>query len=336
MLPKTNADLLKGLTNQTSLSSTENTHKSDTYKSVDAVFEYLCTDANSFDELHAFTLLNDYIVKYERLLYAPLSHRIYKWHFEHKEEDDNDIAGTIQTNIEKVFQYIEDSDKEQELRSKHSRFEDTKKVFFKIRDHVNLAEYQYEIVQKSTGDYASRVDEKFKEQEKVFAEQNKESIVSLTKEMNGQLLTLVGIFTALAFLVFGGITSLDNIFSTHGIPLLKLMVICSLWGLTIINLVFVFLICVSKMTKITIKSTEESTASVFQKYPIVWWTNLLLCSILALLSWLYFVRQNHALDWFKELCLNHPARVSCGGFLIIGVITAIAAWILLTHTKTTK
>ena len=151
--------------------------------------------------------------------------------------------------------------------------------------------------------------------------------------MNGQLLTMVGIFTALAFLVFGGITSLDNIFSVHGIPLLKLMVICSLWGLTIINLVFVFLVCVSKMTKITFSSTENSKASVFQKYPIVWWTNLLLCSILALLSWLYFVRQNHALDWFKELCWNHPARVSCAGFGIIGVIIMVVACILLLHTN---
>lgn len=60
----------------------------------------------------------------------------------------------------------------------------------------------------------------------------------MSKEMNSQLLTMIGIFTALAFLVFGGINSLDNVFS-EGVPVLKLMVVGSVWGLCILNLVFV-------------------------------------------------------------------------------------------------
>mgnify|MGYP007007140284 CR=1 FL=1 len=36
--------------------------------------------------------------------------------------------------------------------------------------------------------------------------------IRLTKEMNMQLISLIAIFTALSFIVFGGISSLDNIF----------------------------------------------------------------------------------------------------------------------------
>ena len=46
----------------------------------------------------------------------------------------------------------------------------------------------------------------------------------LEKEMSAQLLTMVSIFTALAFLVFGGINSLGNIFTNHQIPILKLII----------------------------------------------------------------------------------------------------------------
>lgn len=50
----------------------------------------------------------------------------------------------------------------------------------------------------------------------------------LSKEMNGQLISLVSIFTALSFLIFGGISSLDNIFvGAKDIPVTKLMIVGS-------------------------------------------------------------------------------------------------------------
>ena len=66
---------------------------------------------------------------------------------------------------------------------------------------------------------------------------------NLTKEMNEQLITLVSIFTALAFLLFGGISSLDNIFSgIDKTSILKLLMIGCIWGICLVNLIFVFLL----------------------------------------------------------------------------------------------
>lgn len=72
------------------------------------------------------------------------------------------------------------------------------------------------------------------------------------------------------------VSSLDNIFSNSGLPVLKLMMVGSVWGLCILNLIFVFLFCVGKMTKLNFKSTDDETADIFQKYPIVWWSDFII------------------------------------------------------------
>ena len=48
-----------------------------------------------------------------------------------------------------------------------------------------------------------------------------------------------------------------------------------IWGLCIFNLIYVFLFCVGKMTHLNFKSTDDPDATIFQKYPIVWWSDLL-------------------------------------------------------------
>ena len=77
--------------------------------------------------------------------------------------------------------------------------------------------------------------------------------IRLTKEMNTQLISLIAIFTALSFIVFGGISSLDNIFDgVKDIPVTKLMIVGSIWCFCIMNLVFVFMFFVGKLTHLEI------------------------------------------------------------------------------------
>ena len=143
----------------------------------------------------------------------------------------------------------------------------------------------------------------------------------MTKEMNAQLLTLVSIFTALAFLVFGGISSLDNIFSLSEIPLLKIIASGLVWGLCIFNLIFVFLFCVGKMTHLNFKSTDSPDATIFQKYPIVWWCDLLLVSLLLICLWLYFMQREEISIWFINICVKNTELSSViGTIMLLGVI----------------
>ena len=77
--------------------------------------------------------------------------------------------------------------------------------------------------------------------EKIVDEKMEIVGAKISKEMNVQLISLVAIFTALSFLVFGGISSLDNIFDgAKNIPILKLIVVGSIWGLCCLYLYTLF------------------------------------------------------------------------------------------------
>ncbi|MED9946977.1 MAG: hypothetical protein U0J50_01870 [Peptacetobacter hiranonis] len=49
---------------------------------------------------------------------------------------------------------------------------------------------------------------------------------NISKESNSQLLKMVYIFTVLAFLLFGGISSLENLFANSGMKTFKFMIFC--------------------------------------------------------------------------------------------------------------
>ena len=155
----------------------------------------------------------------------------------------------------------------------------------------------------------------------------------MTKDVNNQLLTMVSIFTALAFLVFGGISSLDNIFSVHGVPLLKLMCVGAVWGLCILNLIFVFLFCVGKMTKLNFRSSDDPEATIFQKYPVIWWTDLMLMSILLLCLWGYYIQQYEISDWLICICLANQKSATLAGFGVIALIILGACFWLAKRTS---
>ena len=107
---------------------------------------------------------------------------------------------------------------------------------------------------------------------------------------------MVSIFTALAFLVFGGVSSLGSIFSNHELPLLKVIIIGCVWGLGLINLIFVFLFCIGKMTGIPFQSGRAPDANIFQKYPIVWWSDLIIIVILSGTLWTCLLYTSDAAD----------------------------------------
>lgn len=284
-----------------------------------AFFHLLHDD--KFEEEIVFSNLFDYIKKYDRILYAPISNEIYSCCQDRALLNGTDhIMGAITSNIDKLLVYVNSDECKNKAPSdavEKKHFEDTRKAVMKIWDHINLAQQQYAVLKQSDEEYQ----QKFEDSINPYKEE-------MTKDMNSQLLTMVSIFTALAFLVFGGISSLDNIFSTQGIPLLKLMCVSAVWGLCILNLIFVFLFCISKMTNLSFKSTNDPNANIFQKYPVIWWTDLILLSILALCSWAYHVRKNNFDGWLNELFENYrPLVVIAGTLIIVWMIWKSVKWL---------
>lgn len=150
----------------------------------------------------------------------------------------------------------------------------------------------------------------------------------MSKDLNSQLLSMVAIFTALAFLIFGGISSLDNLFSDMSISISRLMILGSIWGLGIMNIVFVFLFCVGKMTQVNFKSNQSEDATIFQRYPVVWWCNYFMAFILALSCWLHALSSNNGLVWFyNNIKCSSQIVSSVGTGIIIGLFILLARWL---------
>ncbi len=281
---------------------------------VDDFCERLSKDSKDFSPEVFFDKLHAYIIKDERLLYTNITNYIFSLE---KEE----IFGIMQTNLDKVINYMfsERFNEEHSWKPDHEHtenpFERTKRTVLKIWDHMNLAKRQYEFFTIKDEGYAAIVDEKMADAE-----------LRLSKEMNGQLISLVSIFTALSFLIFGGISSLDNIFiGAKDIPVTKLMIVGLIWCFCILNLVFVFMFFIAKMIKLNIKSSQDINANLVQRYPLIWWCNFVLMSLLALSCWAYYVKSERlSLEAYYYLSQQSSLYFITGTIVIIGLILGSA------------
>ena len=286
----------------------------------------LFTDSSQFDETNAFNMIFRYIKGYKRLLYSQISNIIYAFYNEHTTEEATTALGTMISNIEKVVAYTGTQDyrdrKENVAKPEEKKlYEDTEKALIKIWDHVNLAQTQYSGLKQTDEEYKR----KFNNSITPFKEE-------LVKDMNAQLLTMVSIFTALAFLVFGGISSLGSIFSNHEISLLRVIILGCIWGLCILNLIFIFLFSIGKMTRLNFKSNIDPNANIIQKYPIVWWSDLIILTILACSIWTYYIRKENIDSGFNAWCSKSPEFAMWGGYALILVSFIIILVIFMKQT----
>ena len=278
-------------------------------KEMDEICKMLSEETKSFKAEDFFARINKYVVNNERLLYTHITNYIFLL----SEEQ----FGILQSNLDSVIQYMgtmemngnapenEDADAERER---------TQKTIIKIWDHVNLARKQYILFCHKDEDYEKIVDEKMEMAE-----------AKISKEMNIQLISLVAIFTALSFLVFGGISSLDNIFSgVQDIPIIKLLIIGCIWCFYIMNLIFTFMFFVAKITKLSVRSTDDVNANIIKKYPLVWWSNYVIISVLCLGCWLFFV---YTRRYDKQIDSFIRRYDTC--FVVVGTIAIGVAMVLI-------
>ena len=302
--------------------------------------------ANNFNPTFWVHQLQQYINKYDRLMYSEISRYI----FELCKEDDTKI-GTIESNLEIALGYtfkrfaessrppIEPSipinepsspdyseinefnpDNAKQQNNDQSRpanigssspVIDPRKMYYiviKIQDHVNLAHRQYLL--SSEGDQTIK---------KLVEERLKESSVEVTRKLTTDLIALVAIFTALSFVIFGGISSLEGIFSTfvslkHAV--LPTLIITAAWSFCICNLLFGFMYFVLRMTGHEVRST----GNLVQRYPVIFLTNFLLLSLGLICIAILFIETNglgiHSFRWI----VRHGTGSFC---LIIGLLIVI-------------
>lgn len=281
-------------------------------KEMDKICEMLSEETKDFDAKKFFDKMHEYILRNDRLIYTQITNYIFTL-------SDEDF-GVLQTNIDSVVNYMYGEQYNQyyskllEDRSEKRSLERTQRIVLKMWDHVNLARRQYVMFHHKDEDYSKIVDEKMEI-----------AGAKISKEMNVQLISLVGIFTALSFLVFGGISSLDNIFlGAKDIPILKLVVIGTIWGFCIMNMLFVFMFFVAKIAKLSLSSTDDVNASIFKKYPIICWSNLVVVSIFVLSSWAVYINSEElSIDLYKMIYENQTEFFVIGTIAIVGAILRV-------------
>ena len=277
-------------------------------------FDQLDKPNEKFNPSDAFDELVRYVNNYDRILYSTISNTIYA-HY-NCNDSTSDPAGTLQSNLDALLRYSENAEniaaKKSALAKNQpaSSIDDARRIVLKIWDHVTLASQQYTMLKQTDSEY----DEKFKKRIASYKEE-------MSKEMNSQMITMVGIFTAIAFLIFGSISSLDGVFENISLPLFKLMSVGLIWGICVSNMIFVFLYCVGKMTRLNFKSDQSPKADIFRRYPIVWWTNLLLITLLILSAWGWFLQGNTIGHEIIKLANCSPWLVFIiGTVLILGLV----------------
>lgn len=293
-------------------------------KEMQDAIDNLCLELSKescrFKEYKFIKELIDYINEYERLLYVNVTNYVCRL-------DEKSFA-SMQSNIDFVAHYIYSKNFENDFRNEDKLKRDAvKKIVLKLWDHINLARKQFELFAINENKYGEIAKKKVED-----------SIPNLTKEMNMKLISLVSIFTALSFLLFGGLSSLDNILDgAKDIPILKLLITGDIWCLCMMNLIFVFMFFVSKLTKLNIKSAEDVNANFIQKYPFIWWSNWVLCSSGIIFGWIYYLKRRQLLCEIENGFFNNSKAfvfIVSGTIIVAILITGI--YILINNGKVKK
>lgn len=160
--------------------------------------------------------------KHDRFLYTYISSYILM-------VEDKEIISVILQNLESSLQQIN-----QALTPDDNIY----KMFMKFFDHCNLANTQRIAYNQSKEEIENFTDSSF---DKKFH--------TYEKDITSQLISLISIFTALAFLIFGSINIFENLLENiKSVSYLKLLISADIWLICMSNLFIIFSIFICLMT----------------------------------------------------------------------------------------
>lgn len=217
--------------------------------------------------------LNNYIsTPQNRLLYNDISNYIFS--------KNSREYGSMMTNLEAVIDYAMTylrPDKEKEL---------LYKTILKFYDHLNLAQKQVEMFDSDRKSLQQDIELEVKTE-----------ISNATKDITSQLVGLVALFTAMSFLVFGGIASLDSIFNSVELfvnlesSVLPVLLVAVAWAFCMMNLLFAFMYFVLRLVKPE-QFAIRPEKNMVQRYPVVFLTNYILLVLFVVLLGMWFAKCN--------------------------------------------
>lgn len=290
------------------------------------IISFMCKEKNDFEQnFNKFLKFID-SNKEVRILYSEISSNIYKIINECDLEN-------ININLERI--------KDEIILNKFENYPDYKcveKIIIKIYDHFNLAIYQLEKLRNEDENFKKKVGQ-------VITPINKSNNKKIDKKFNqidsaikteagnlkNEFIGLIGMFTAMSFLVFGGLEFLGGIFSKiDDVPILKLIMIGSIWSLCISNLIYAFMFFIESM--IIYKKSDEQF-KYLRKYPMIIFSNYILIFIFLFSSWAYYCRKNNINNIIFKLANNYSLVYL---IILVALLIGSLVFILIKRKDETK
>lgn len=159
-------------------------------------------------------------------------------------------------------------------------------ILYKLEDHITLADTQSSMFSMNTKIY--QVVDRLPELEDNI-EQSKSEVIM-------QLISLIGLFTALSFIVFGGFSLINAIsIIVEHLPMIHIVMLTSIVGIIIFNLIALFILLVYKIANPKFKDrvAQEDYKSAYGDYilKIIKKTNCIMVGIITI-SFLIIVCRN--------------------------------------------
>lgn len=192
-----------------------------------------------------FDAVNDFIKIHYRIPYAMITQQIYSI-----DDDKYDIFTNRASICINCLKDIIDNTQTEEAKEHYKML---LKSFVKIIDHINLASSQKELFDdiNSSVSEAKDILEEIPQKTDDSLKRLKNKVDELTNNISNQLISIVGIFVAVAFVMFGGMTLLNNLFDysrMNYIPIIEMLCLGSLIGLIIVDAIYAFILMVFYLT----------------------------------------------------------------------------------------
>ncbi|MBQ7133808.1 MAG: hypothetical protein IJO20_04865 [Ruminococcus sp.] len=270
-------DRLLGLDNETSFVDTME-------RESHALFKALTDDISLFDKEEYIGRLEGFLKKYKRIQYSSLSSLVYN--------SGEETRVTINMNLESLVNFTQTADlKKINLKDKtDDSIALYKNIIIKLWDHFQLAYTQMQEINRD--DFYEKF---FPERDEIY-----DSIKEEGRKLNKELISMVAIFTAMSFLIFGGLSSLSDILDSaiKELPIINISVVCLAWSLCVYNVMYLFMYLVGKL--IDKRITSRDSKKFYKRHAVFISGNLILSILLLFFGWLYFA-QTDLNGWYSRL-----------------------------------
>lgn len=255
-------------------------------------------------------LLEKYIAKHRnRIYYSAISNCVFKMN----EQQFSDFLSNMGEVVDYATEHIQ-QDKVWQTRNRQNFY----RTIIKFYDHANLAHQQQ--VTFSSKKEALREDVKNEVNSTL-----EPKISEISKEMTSQLVGLISIFTALSFIVFGGISSLENmVTSLQGTlkdqqSVLPILILAMAWAFCMMNLLFGFMYFVIRVTRLS-KPVDENATNVVQRYPVVFLCDYIILALLVLFSGMWFAKKTAVGSGIYKFWVNDHPNITFWGAILAFVL----------------